>query len=140
MTETRTSPAPPATTTVDHFLAAVCSGRGVPADLLAPGAHLDATVPHWRFHVRGAEQVAAQYSVWFRDPARFEELERRPVGDGEVVTYVLTWTEDGVPHAGHHCHLLRLDEAGRIASDRFFCGGRWNAGRLAEMAAASDAG
>jgi len=29
---------------------------------------------------------------------------------------------------------------GSLTVDRFFCGGRWDAGRLAEMAAASDAG
>ena len=59
---------------------------------------------------------------------------------GEVVTYLLAWNERGVPFAAHHCHVLRLDPHGRIASDRFFCGGRWDAARLAEMAAADHAG
>jgi len=126
--------------TVDRFLDAIAGGAGVPADLLAPGATLDATVPDWRFEVAGADAVARQYTSWFADPAAFEELERHAVDGGEVVTYLLIWSEDGMPHAAHHCHVLSFDADGRIARDRFFCGGRWNAARLAEMAAAHHAG
>lgn len=125
---------------VDRFLEAASAGGGVPADLFAPDAVLDATVPGWRFSARGAEAVARQYSGWFREPAALEELERFPLDGGEVVTYLLAWVERGVPHAAHHCHVLRLAAGGRIAADRFFCGGRWDAGLLARMAAASDAG
>ena len=125
---------------VDRFLEAATAGRGVPADLFTPDAVLDATVPGWRFEARGAGTVARQYSAWFNDEATFEELERLPVDGGEVVTYLLAWVERGVPHAAHHCHVLRLASDGRIAADRFFCGGRWDAGLLAQMAAASDAG
>ncbi len=126
--------------TVDRFLGAVSAGAGVPADLFSPDVVLDATVPGWRFTDRGADAVARRYSEWFADEAAFEELERLPVDGGEVVTYLLSWAERGVPHAAHHCHVLRFAADGRIATDRFFCGGRWDAGLLAEMAAASDAG
>jgi len=126
--------------TVDSLLDAIGAGAGVPAHLLAADVVLDATVPGWRFTVRGSEAVARQYGLWFVGPAAFEELERQPVAGGEVVTYLLTWEENGVPHAAHHCHVLRFDEDGRIAQDRFFCGGRWDAARLAEMAAADHAG
>jgi hypothetical protein len=126
--------------TVDRFLEAVAAGTGVPADLFTPDAVIDATVPGWRFAERGADVLANRYSGWFADQAAFEELERLPIGGGEVVTYLLTWVERGVPHAAHHCHVLRLAPDGRIASDRFFCGGRWDATLLADMAAASDAG
>lgn len=125
---------------MDHFLDAIGRGNGVPVALFASGAVLDATVPGWRFAVHGADAVAGQYSSWFADPATFEELERFPVDGGEVVTYLLSWSEGGVPHAGHHCHVLRFDATGCIARDRFFCGGRWDAGLLAKMAAANDAG
>ena len=125
---------------VDRFLDAVCAGDGVPAELFAENALLDATVPGWRFAARGADAVARQYSGWFAHPAAIEELERLPVEGGEVVSYLLTWVERGIPHAAHHCHLLRLAAGGRIAGDRFFCGGRWDAGLLAQMAAANDAG
>lgn len=128
------------TGTVDRFLEAAAAGHGVPADLFAPDAVLDATVPGWRFAARGADALARQYSGWFAAEAVFEELERLPVEGGEVVTYLLAWIERGVPHAAHHCHILRLAADGRIAGDRFFCGGRWDAGLLAEMATASDAG
>lgn len=112
----------------------------MPSDLFSVDVVLDATVPGWRLAAEGADAVARQYSSWFADPAGFEELERLGVDGGEVVTYLLTWDERGVPHAAHHCHVLRFDGAGRIAGDRFFCGGRWDAGLLAEMAAASDDG
>jgi hypothetical protein len=92
-------------------------------------------VPDWRFAVHGPEAVARQYSAWFKDPGTFEEFERHPVDGGEVLVYLLTWEEGGVPHAAHHCHVLQFDADGRIAGDRFFCGGRWDAAHLAEMAA-----
>ena len=125
---------------VDRFLDAVAAGAGVPEALLADGVILDATVPDWRFTVQGRPAVARQYGRWFAAPAAFEELERLAVDGGEVVTYLLTWEEGGVPHAAHHCHRLRVDPHGRMAADRFFCGGRWDAARLAEMAAAQQAG
>lgn len=124
---------------VDRLLHAVGSGAGVPAKLFSPDVVLDATVPGWRFAVQGADAVARQYSSWFAHPAAFEELERLAVDGGEVVTYLLTWVERGIPHAAHHCHGLRFGADGRITRDRFFCGGRWDAGRLAEMAAVNDA-
>ncbi len=126
--------------TIDRFLEAASAGDGVPANLFSPDVALDATVPGWRFADRGADAVARRYSGWFIEEAEFEELERLPVDGGEVVTYLLVWVEGGVPHAAHHCHVLRFAADGRIAADRFFCGGRWDAGLLAEMAAASDAG
>ena len=126
--------------TVDRFLDAISRGAGVPASLLAPDVTLDATVPGWRFVARGCEAVAGQYRAWFAAPAAFEELERWVVGGREVVAYLLTWEEGGVPHAAHHCHMLTFDADGRIVRDRFFCGGRWDAARLAEIAAAQHAG
>lgn len=123
-------------TAVDEFLTCVVEGTPITPDLVAEDAELDATVPGWRFQVAGAGEVAATYAQWFAHPGRFEELERHPIPSGEVVTYLLAWVEDGVPHAARHCHVLSLDPAGRISRDQFFCGGRWGASRLAEMAAA----
>lgn len=139
MTTTATVPSR-LSSTVDRFLNAVLGGTRVPADVFAADVVLDATVPGWRFTSRGPEAVARQYGTWFAAPAAFEELERLPVEGGEVVTYLLTWEENGVPHAAHHCHVLRFDRDGCIVQDRFFCGGRWDAARLAEMAAAEHAG
>ena len=139
MTTITTAPITPSLT-VDRFLDAIGSGAGVPTTLLAAGVVLDATVPGWRFTARGSDAVASQYRGWFAAPAAFEELERCPVAGGEVVAYLLTWDEAGVPHAAHHCHMLTFDGDGRIVRDRFFCGGRWDAARLAEIAAAQHAG
>lgn len=122
-------------TTLDRLLDAVRDGTGVPPSLFAPDVELDATVPGWRLRRRSAAAVAAQYSQWFADRGTLEELERHAFPGGAAVTYLLAWEEDGVPHAAHHCHVLRFDGDGRIAADRFFCGGRWPAALLAEMAA-----
>lgn len=130
-----TPPTAPTTATVDAFLDAVRSGNGIPQELYSTDACLDATVPNWRFSKRGAQEIAAEYGRWFADAGAFEELVRVPVAGGEVVTYLLTWEEHGVPHAAHHCHSLTLDDDGRIASDVVFCGGRWPASLLAEMVA-----
>ena len=131
---TTTAESSNALTSVDRLLAAIADGRGASvADLYAEDAILDATVPGWRFRAHGGEAIAAEYAGWFADAATFEELERRPVPGGEVITYFLRWSEGGVPHGAHHCHLLTLDATGLIAADKVFCGGRWDAALLARM-------
>ena len=55
-----------------------------------------------------------------------------PTAQGAVVEYTLTWSRHGVPHAGHHVHLLTI-EHDRIVTDTVMCGGRWPASLLAEM-------
>jgi hypothetical protein len=64
-------------------------------------------------------------------------MRRYPAGGGasEVVEYTLSWSENGVPHAGHHMHLLTVRDD-LIVADTVFCGGRWPAALLAEMEAA----
>jgi ketosteroid isomerase-like protein len=124
--------------TIDELLDSICSGTGIPTRLYTDDATLDATVPGWRLQADGPAAITAEFARWFAHPGRFEELERRPfaAGDGELVTYLLVWEEDGVPHAAHHAHTLVLDAGGRIAKDTVFCGGRWAAPLLAEMAGA----
>jgi hypothetical protein len=122
------------TTTIDTFLDAVTNGRGIPATIYADDAALDATVPNWRFHVAGSAAIATEYGRWFAAPGRFEELDRRSFDGGELVTYTLTWQEAGVPYAAHHAHVLLVGEDGRIQHDTVFCGGRWDAALLAQMA------
>ena len=78
--------------------------------------------------------LKAEYAHWFGDSGRFEELRRIPIPDGEVVDYLLTWVEGGVPHAAHHMHVLDVS-GGRIVRDTVLCGGRWPASLLAEMQA-----
>jgi hypothetical protein len=129
MTTTRITTA----TTVDAMLDAIRSGEGIPTTLYAADAILDATVPNWRFSVEGPEAIASEYARWFADPAVTEELERFPTHDGEVVRYLLSWRQHGVPHAAHHTHVLTLDSEGRISKDVVFCGGRWDAALLAQM-------
>lgn len=140
MTTTSTSSAIPhenMSATVTAFLDAVASGNGIPADLYTDDAVVDATVPNWRMGATGPEAISKLYSGWFADSGSFEQLRREPLPDGELIVYLLTWTESGVPHAAHHCHVLTLGDGGRIAADTVFCGGRWSAGLLAEMAASA---
>ncbi len=123
------------TSAVDRFLTAVTSASIAECDAWAEDARLDATVPNWRFHRRGATAIREAYAHWFADPGSFEELDRTAVDGGEVVRYLLAWTENGVPHTAHHLHQLRVED-GRIVEDLVMCGGRWPAALMAEMEAA----
>jgi len=123
------------TTAVDRLLEVVVGARPVGDDVYAADAEIDAVVPGWRFPAVGRERIADQLAEWFRHPGALEELERHPTADGEVVTYTVTWEENGVPHAGRHVHVLTIEDD-RIVRDRFWCGGRWAAPLLAEMEAA----
>ena len=117
---------------VDSFLHAIETAE-INGDLFADEVVLDATVPNWRFQVRGRDQVSAQLSEWFADLGRFESVRRERIADGEVVEFTLQWQENGVTHMCHQAHLLRID-GDRITADTAFCGGRWPASLIAEMA------
>jgi hypothetical protein len=118
---------------ITQLLEAIESGTPVPDGVLADTALLDATVPGWRFTTRGAGQFRDQFAQWFADPGRFEVLERTPVPGGEVVRFLLRWSEQGAPWAAHQTHLLEVDAAGAITTDHMFCGGRWDAALLDRM-------
>lgn len=123
---------------VDTFLSAIENAAIANCDAWSATAVLDATVPNWRLSVVGVDAIRAEYGRWFADRACFEELRRHPVPDvGEIVEYTLSWSENGVPHAARHMHLLTVRDD-RIVADTVFCGGRWPATLLAEMEAAHD--
>lgn len=66
-------------TAVDRLLEAITAGRGIGDDVFADTATLDATVPHWRFTLRGAQPIRGQLAQWFADPGEFEDCAgRRP--------------------------------------------------------------
>lgn len=106
------------------------------ADVFAPDAVLDATVPNWRFSVRGGPAVRGQLAHWFASPGRFEELRRTRVEGGELIEFTLAWDEDGEGYACHQVHHLEV-AGDRIVKDTVFCGGRWHSSLLAEMEAAA---
>src|SRR6266581_108996 len=86
-------------------------GATIPAcDVWSADATLDATVPNWRLHAAGPDAIRAEYARWFADPAHFDELHHYPVSGGasDVIEYTLSWSENGVPHAAHHLHLLTV--------------------------------
>ena len=119
---------------IDAFLDAVTAGSIATCEVWTEDVVLDATVPDWRFRKNGVPALKDEYAHWFADPGSFEELRRIPLPDGEVVDYLLTWMEGGVPHAAHHVHVLEVRD-GRISRDTVMCGGRWPAALLAEMQA-----
>jgi hypothetical protein len=122
---------------IDTFLNAIENAAIGGCDAWSAGATLDATVPNWRMQLAGADAIRAEYARWFADPGKFEELRRYPAADGatEIVEYTLSWSENGVPHAAHHLHVLSVRDD-RIVADTVFCGGRWPASLLADMEAA----
>jgi hypothetical protein len=127
------------TTSVDRFLDTVCGDHEGPS-AWAPGAVLDAVVPNWRFSVNGADAIGRQLRAWFGDPGQLEEVRRHQTASGEIVELTVAWVEEGVPHAARQVHVLDLDADGRIVHDDMWCGGRWPATLLAQMAAAGNAG
>jgi hypothetical protein len=136
-TNTKIAGPRPVAPVIETMLDAIRSGSGIPIEIYAADVELDATVPNWRFRRSGADAVVAEYGRWFADPATTEELDVLPVEDGCVLRYLLSWQQDGVPHAAHHAHVITLDSSGRIHKDVVFCGGRWDAALLAEIAEAS---
>ena len=122
-------------TAVDRFVAAIEAGVRVDGDIFAADAVVDATVPNWRWTIRGAAAIADTFAGWFADTGTFETVRRTPLPDGELLEFTLAWQENGVPHACHQAHRLTVRE-GSIAEDTVYCGGRWPAALLAEMAEA----
>lgn len=120
---------------VDEFLAGIEAGD-LSGPIFSPDVILDATVPNWRYTTQGAAAVRAELSRWYATPGHFGDVRRLQVTDGELVEFTLTWEEDGVTHMCHQAHILRLHD-GKVASDTAFCGGRWPAPLIAEMAAAA---
>src|SRR5690606_7230569 len=118
------------------FLEAVRTATIPRTDIWAPGAVLDATVPGWRFTSVGPAAIKNVFRHWYADPGEYEELHRESLPGGELVRFLLTWTERGIPHAAHPAPIIRIED-GRIVAQTMFCGGRWPASLLAEMAEAA---
>lgn len=106
----------------------------MPDGLFDEDALLDATVPNWRFSVRGGPAVRTELGRWYADVGHFEKVSRTPLPEGELVEFTLTWEEQGILHTCHQAHILRTS-GGRISADTAFCGGRWPASLVAEMQA-----
>ena len=118
---------------IERYLAAIEGAAMNDCDALSSEITLDATVPNWRYQVQGSSAVKAELSRWYSDTGAFEELKRTPLPTGELVEFTLRWEEDSVPHAAHQAHVLEVIDD-RITRDQVWCGGRWSATLLAEMA------
>jgi len=124
---------------IERYLAAIEGASTADCEALSPDVTLDATLPNWRFTVSGEAAVRGELGRWYTNPGSFEELKRTPLPTGELVEFTLRWEENGVPHAAHQAHVVEVRN-GRITRDQVWCGGRWPASLLAEMAEASHAG
>jgi len=124
---------------VEQYLAAIQGATMADCEAMAPDVLLDATVPNWRFSVQGDAAVRDELSRWYADVGSFEELKRTPLPAGELIEFTLRWEEGGVPHAVHQAHIVEVSD-NRITRDQVWCGGRWSAALMAEMAAVPDAG
>jgi hypothetical protein len=124
---------------IDRLYTAVEHGTPIATDVFAPDVVFDATVPMWRYRTQGAAATAAELGRWFADAGRFEAFASFVLPGGALVEFTLTWEQHGVPHACHQSHRLEFDAAGRIRRLTAFCGGRWPASLLADMAAAEQA-
>ena len=123
---------------IERYLAAIESAAMSRCDALSADVVLDATVPNWRFAVSGETAVRDELGRWYAQAGRFEELTRSPLPNGELIEFTLSWEESGVPHAVHQAHVVEVRDD-RIVADRVWCGGRWPAALLAEMAATAQA-
>jgi hypothetical protein len=122
---------------VERYLQAIEGAAMAGCEALSPDVTLDATVPNWRYTVRGDAAVRSELGRWYADAGSFQELKRTPLPTGELVEFTLRWEEGGVPHAVHQVHIVEVTD-GRISRDQAWCGGRWSATLLAEMAEAAD--
>jgi hypothetical protein len=125
----------------ERLLDAITAGPRQPdgrfQPLYNPDARLDAVVPGWRFQMDGPAAIAAEYCKWFDYPMTLDEVRRQDTPGGETVEYTAHWEEDGVAHAVRHIHVLNVDpDTGLISDERVWCGGRWDAALIAQMAAA----
>ena len=126
------------TAAVDTFLESIEAGDMASCGAFARDVEMDATVPNWRYTVRGADALRTELAKWYASPGHFEELQRVVLPDGELVQFTLCWEEAGVPHTVHQVHVLAVD-GDQIRSDHAWCGGRWPASLMAEMAEAGQA-
>lgn len=104
------------------FLKALEAAAIEEVDIYADDAVLDASVPNWRFKVKGADAIRAQYAGWFSQPLTFVELRRLPVQDGEFLAYEVEWLDEGVRTRTHHAHQMVVVD-GKITADTLWCGG-----------------
>jgi hypothetical protein len=125
---------------LEQLYEAVEHGLPIDTGVFSDDVVFDATVPMWRYRTRGAVATAAELGRWFADTGHFERFQRFALPGGALVEFTLTWEERGVPHACHQSHRLELEADGRIRAITAFCGGRWPAKLLAEMACAEQAG
>ncbi len=141
MTDTTSTPTPTRTVTqtVDAYLDELAGARLATTDLLHDDVRWDATVPHWRYRLDGAEAVRKELAHWYRSPLTSSHAVRHAIHGGEVVDLSQQFDEDGVTWTVHHLMVLGVEQ-GRIRSITVACGGRWDPALVAQMGPAAHAG
>ena len=96
--------------------------------LCADDVLLDANVPHWRFQTAGrAALVDGLRTSEFGPDYRITEHRGRPTADGAVIELECHLTADGEDRLAREAHLLRCNDAGKVAEVILFCTGIWSA-------------
>jgi hypothetical protein len=85
----------------------------------------DATVPGWRFVLRGAEPIVGQLHHWWPTPAELPSHQVTPTPDGAVVEFERRWHDDGELRGCRQVHVLVLDGQ-RVRELRITCAGEWD--------------
>ena len=102
--------------------------RAAVEDFYTDHALLDANVPSWRFQRKGLEEIAAQYTQWFRNGLpKIEDLKELPASFGAVIEMD---QREPNPSGGElysrQLHLL-FAEGEKIARHVMYCTGPWDA-------------
>jgi hypothetical protein len=76
---------------------------------LVPETVFDASVPGWRFRLRGPEQIVSQLYHWWPTPGELPASRITPTAEGVVLEFERHWFEDGERCGGRQVHVLVLD-------------------------------
>jgi hypothetical protein len=99
---------------------------------LAPETVFDATVPGWRFLLRGPESIVRQLHHWWPTPAELPFSRVTPTTEGAVVEFERRWLGDGGLRGCRQVHILVLDGE-RVREMRVTCAGEWDEETLRDV-------
>jgi hypothetical protein len=116
-----TSPVAPAPEALIDYLRSAIFDSLRPS--LVPETVFDATVPGWRFRLRGTDQIVSQLYHWWPTPAELPSYRVTPTAEGVVLEFERPWLEHGERCGCRQVHVLVLDGE-RLRELRITCAGK----------------